>query len=181
MQPNVMSAARNLTKRVGSKRLLLAAALALLSGSASAQMPGSAARHGAPENQLSPAEQQRQKNRQRLQSCHQKHSRSKAEGSLGRHSADNTDRQEPITPDQCRALSALTEKLQNVMVVTEAPAGSGSMISGEDGKSASAGVGSPKRQSSASQLVIPFDCRPALVGRSLWQSPKNRRSNRSLF
>ena len=62
MQPNVMSAARNLTKRLGSKLLLLAAALALLSGSASAQMgggkpPGA----GAPDTGLSPLEQQRQK------------------------------------------------------------------------------------------------------------------------
>jgi hypothetical protein len=62
MQSNVMSLARNdLTKGLWSKPLLLAAALALLSGSASAQMSGSPARHGAPENDLSPVEQQRQK------------------------------------------------------------------------------------------------------------------------
>jgi len=57
-----MSAARNdLTKGLWSKPLLLAAALALLSGSASAQMPGSPARHGAPQNVPSREEQQQQK------------------------------------------------------------------------------------------------------------------------
>ena len=62
MQSNVMSLARNdLTKGLWSKPLLLGAALALLSGSAPAQMPGSPARHGAPENAPSPVEQQRQK------------------------------------------------------------------------------------------------------------------------
>jgi hypothetical protein len=57
-----MSAARNdFTKGLWSKPLLLAAALALLSGSASAQMPGSLAHHGAPQNEPSKVEQQRQK------------------------------------------------------------------------------------------------------------------------
>jgi hypothetical protein len=63
MQPNVMSAARNeLIKGLWSKPLLLAAALALLSGSASAQISGG---HppgpGAPDNGPTPLEQQRQK------------------------------------------------------------------------------------------------------------------------
>jgi hypothetical protein len=57
-----MCLARNdLTKGRWSKPLLVGAALVLLSGSASAQMPGSSARHSAPENDLSPVEQQRQK------------------------------------------------------------------------------------------------------------------------
>jgi hypothetical protein len=61
MQPNVMSAARNLTKGVGSKLLLLAAALALLSGSASAQMGGGKPGAGPPDTGPTPLEQQRQK------------------------------------------------------------------------------------------------------------------------
>ena len=64
MQPNVMSATRNdLTTGLWSKPLLLAAALALLSGSASAQMSsGRPPRPGdAPDNGPSPVEQQRQK------------------------------------------------------------------------------------------------------------------------
>ncbi|MFY9841389.1 MAG: hypothetical protein WAK55_33940 [Xanthobacteraceae bacterium] len=50
-----------MTKVLWSKPLLLAAASALVSGSASAQMPGSAARHSAPQNVQSQGEQQRQK------------------------------------------------------------------------------------------------------------------------
>jgi hypothetical protein len=63
MQPNVMSATRNdLTTGLWSKPLLLAAALALLSGSASAQMSGGRPqRAGAPDNGPTPLEQQRQK------------------------------------------------------------------------------------------------------------------------
>jgi hypothetical protein len=65
MQPNVMSAARNdLTKGLWSKPLLLAAALALLSGSASAQMGGMGGGKpspGAPDTGPTPLEQQRQK------------------------------------------------------------------------------------------------------------------------
>jgi hypothetical protein len=61
MQPNVMSAARNdLTKGLWSKPLLLAAALALLSGSASAQM-GRGPPSGAPDSGPTSLEQQRQK------------------------------------------------------------------------------------------------------------------------
>jgi hypothetical protein len=41
--------------------LLVAAALAPLTGSASAQIPGSQARHSAPQNERSPVEQERQK------------------------------------------------------------------------------------------------------------------------
>ena len=59
MQPNVMSVARNLTKGVASKLLLLAAALALLGGSASAQMGGGKPRP--PDTGPTPLEQQRQK------------------------------------------------------------------------------------------------------------------------
>jgi hypothetical protein len=56
-----MSAARNdLTKGLWSKPLLLAAVLALLSGSASAQMPGAPVMR-APRDVPSQAEQQRQK------------------------------------------------------------------------------------------------------------------------
>jgi hypothetical protein len=60
---NVMSAARNdLTKGLWSKPLLLAAALALLSGSASAQMSGGGPpRPGAPNVGPTPLEQQQQK------------------------------------------------------------------------------------------------------------------------
>ena len=65
MRPNVMFAARNdLTKGLRSKRLLLAAALALLSGSASAQMSGGSSgppRAGAGDTGPTPLEQQRQK------------------------------------------------------------------------------------------------------------------------
>jgi hypothetical protein len=61
MQPNVMPATRNdLTKGLWSKPLLLAAALALLSGSASAQMGRDPPRPG--DNQRSrTVDQQRQK------------------------------------------------------------------------------------------------------------------------
>ena len=56
-----MSAARNdFTKGLWSKPLLLAAALALLSGSASAQMPGAPVMR-APRDVQSQAERQRQK------------------------------------------------------------------------------------------------------------------------
>jgi hypothetical protein len=59
---NVMSAGRNLTKGLGSKFLLLAAALALLSGSASAQMGGmGGGKPGPPDTGPTPLEQQRQK------------------------------------------------------------------------------------------------------------------------
>jgi hypothetical protein len=62
MQPNVMSAAQNdLTKGLWSKPLLLAAALALLSGSASAQMGRGPPPGGAPDIGPTPLEQQRQK------------------------------------------------------------------------------------------------------------------------
>jgi hypothetical protein len=62
MQPNVMSAVRNkLTKGLWIKPLLLAAALALLSGSASAQMGGGPPTGGAPDTGPTPLEQQRQK------------------------------------------------------------------------------------------------------------------------
>jgi hypothetical protein len=64
MQPNVMSAARNdLIKGLWSKPLLLAAALALLSGSAFAQMSGGSGgpRAGPPDIGPTPLEQQRQK------------------------------------------------------------------------------------------------------------------------
>jgi hypothetical protein len=62
MQPNVMSAARNdLTKGLWSKPLLLAAALILLSGSASAQMSGGAGRPGPPDTGPTPLEQKQQK------------------------------------------------------------------------------------------------------------------------
>ena len=63
MQSNVMSLARNdLTKGLWSKPLLLAAALALLSGSASAQMSGGRPPSpGASDNGPTPLEQQRQK------------------------------------------------------------------------------------------------------------------------
>jgi hypothetical protein len=65
MQPNLMSAARNdLIKGLWSKPLLLAAALALLSGSASAQMSGGSGgppRAGAADTGPTPLEQQRQK------------------------------------------------------------------------------------------------------------------------
>jgi hypothetical protein len=62
MQPNVMSARNDLTDGLWSKLLLLATALALLSGSASAQMgggkpPGA----GPPDTGPTPLEQQRQK------------------------------------------------------------------------------------------------------------------------
>jgi hypothetical protein len=58
-----MSVARNdLTKGLWSKSLLLAAALALLSGSASAQMSGGhGPPSGAPDTGPSPLERQRQK------------------------------------------------------------------------------------------------------------------------
>ena len=61
MQTNVMSAARNLTKRVGSKLLLLTVASAILSGSASAQMGGGKPGAGPPDTGPTPLEQQRQK------------------------------------------------------------------------------------------------------------------------
>ena len=62
MQSNVMSLARNdLTKGLWSKPLLLAAALALLSGSASAQMSGGRPGPGPPDTGPTPLEQQRQK------------------------------------------------------------------------------------------------------------------------
>jgi len=63
MQPNVMSGARNdLTKDLWSKPLLPAAALALLSGSASAQISGGAPpRAGARDIGPTPLELQRQK------------------------------------------------------------------------------------------------------------------------
>ena len=50
------------------------------------------------------------------------------------------------------------------MVVTEAPAGSGSMISGEDGKSASAGVDSPKKATYGLTVGIPMVADPRLSG-----------------
>jgi hypothetical protein len=57
-----MSAARNLTKGPGSKFLLVAAALALLTGSASAQMGGmGGGKRGPPDTGPTPLEQQRQK------------------------------------------------------------------------------------------------------------------------
>jgi hypothetical protein len=55
-----MRAAQNLMQGMWSKPLLLAAALALLSGSASAQMPGAPVMR-APRDVQSQAEQQRQK------------------------------------------------------------------------------------------------------------------------
>jgi len=61
MQPNVMSAARNLTKPVGSKLLLLAAALALLGGSASAQVGSGKPGAGPPDTGPTPLEQKQQK------------------------------------------------------------------------------------------------------------------------
>ena len=65
MQPDVMSAAQNdLTKGLWRKPLLLAAASALLSGSASAQMSGGRPPRpgdGPPDSGLTPLEQQRQK------------------------------------------------------------------------------------------------------------------------
>ena len=93
-----MSAARNdLTKALWSKPLLLAAALALLSGSASAQMSGGGRppRPG-PNVGPTPEEQRQQKQIDNdYKSCDETHSRSKAEGPLGRRSAD-ADRQGPI-------------------------------------------------------------------------------------
>ena len=60
MQPNFMSVVQNnSTKGLWSKPLLLAAALALLSGNASAQMGGG--KPGPPDIGPTPLEQQRQK------------------------------------------------------------------------------------------------------------------------
>jgi hypothetical protein len=62
MQPNVMSAPRNdLTKGLRSKSLLPAAALALLSGSASAQMGAGKPGVGPPDTGRTPLEQKQQK------------------------------------------------------------------------------------------------------------------------
>jgi hypothetical protein len=62
-QPNVMCATRNdLTKRLWTKLLLLAAALALLSGSAFAQMSsGAPIHHGGPQSGPTREDQERKK------------------------------------------------------------------------------------------------------------------------
>ena len=56
-----MSAARSLTKGVWSKPVLLAAALALLNGSASAQMGAGKPGRGPPDTGPTPLEQKQQK------------------------------------------------------------------------------------------------------------------------
>ena len=58
---------------------------------------------------------------------------------------------------------AVPKKLQNVMAVTDAIAGSGTVMR-EDDKSGSAGLDSPKRQSAASQFGIPKVAAPRLSG-----------------